>query len=192
MNRLRPSSFSVRRSAFATLAALVIVQAGCSADTSSQPAASQAATQAAATAAATSAASKPVVESEPYKVHFDSITMPIKGKPFTIELALNDEQEKRGLMYRDSLPQDHGMLFVMPGEDTWSFWMHQTRIPLDIIFLDKTGKVLDIQARAAFDENGRGPAEKALYIIELNLGMAEKIGLHKGDVVEIPKKFPTN
>jgi uncharacterized protein len=184
------SSFILRHAALAILAALLLGIAACTADSSSQPAASQPATQAVTTAATATAASKPVVENEPYKVHFDSINMTIKGKPFSIEVALSDEQEKRGLMYRDSLPQDHGMLFVMPGEDTWSFWMHQTRIPLDIIFLDKTGKVLDIQARAPFDETG--PAEKALYIIELNLGMAEKIGLHKGDVVEIPKKFPGN
>jgi uncharacterized membrane protein (UPF0127 family) len=177
------------------LSSLVLVAAGgvlvlaiaCAADSSVQSSSKPATSQAATTPA--TAASKPVVESEPYKVAFDKITMNIKGKPFSIELALSEEQEKRGLMYRDSLPADAGMLFVMPGEDTWSFWMHQTRIPLDIIYLDKTGKVLEIHARAPFDETGRGPAEKALFIIELNVGMAEKIGLKRGDVVEIPKKY---
>jgi len=165
---------------------LAIVRA---ADTApaSKPATSQ--TAQAASKPTTTAASKPAVENEPYKVAFDKVTMDIKGKPFTIELALTDEQEKRGLMYRDSLPADAGMLFVMPGEDTWSFWMHQTRIPLDIIYLDKTGKVLEIHAREPFDENGRGPADKALFVIELNMGTAEKIGLKRGDVVEIPKKY---
>ena len=87
---------------------------------------------------------------------------------------------------------DHGMLFVMPQADIWPFWMHDTRIPLDIIFLDSAGKVLDIHNRAPLDETGRGAASPTLYVIELNLGVAEKIGLKKGDSIEIPKKYVKN
>jgi len=87
---------------------------------------------------------------------------------------------------------DHGMLFVMPYADTWSFWMHETRIPLDIIFLDRLGTVIDVQKRAAMDETGKGPAMPALYVIELNQGVADKIGLKPGDRVEIPKKYVKN
>jgi uncharacterized membrane protein (UPF0127 family) len=160
-----------------TVVMIVVAQSG------SQPASNPASQPKAA------AASKPVVEQMPYKVDFEKTTMALKGTKFDIELALTDEQVKRGLMYRDSLPADAGMLFVMPREDTWSFWMHQTRIPLDIIYLDKTGKILEIHARAPFDETGKGPAENALFIIELNLGRAEKLGLKRGDKVEILSKY---
>ena len=118
--------------------------------------------------------------------------MTLKGKDYTMEDAQTDAQTERGLMYRDSLPEDHGMLFVMPEEKIWDFWMHETRIPLDIIFLDKSGKVLEIHNRIPMDETGRGPASPNLYVIELNLGMAGKIGLQKGDIVEIPKKYIKN
>jgi hypothetical protein len=118
--------------------------------------------------------------------------MTLKDKAFTMEVAQTDAQCERGLMYRDSMPADHGMLFVMPYADTWAFWMHNTRIPLDIIFIDRAGKVLDIHNRAAFDETSRGPTYPAQYVIELNLGTAQKIGLRKGDTVEIPKKYLKN
>ena len=90
-------------------------------------------------------------------------------------------------MYRNSMADDHGMLFVMDSESDWSFWMKNTRIPLDIIYLDKNGKVVDITHRRPFDETGVSPRLPALYIIELNVSMAEKIGLARNDAVEIPR-----
>ncbi len=138
------------------------------------------------------APAKPAFPTATAPVTFDTTTMTLKGKPFAMEVAQTEAQTARGLMYRDSLPEDHGMLFVMPEEKIWDFWMHETRIPLDIIFLDKSGKVLEIHNRIPMDETGRGPASPNLYVIELNLGMAGKIGLQKGDIVEIPKKYIKN
>ena len=95
-------------------------------------------------------------------------------------------------MYRTSMPGDHGMLFVLEKPDTVNFWMHNTRIPLDIIFLDKDGKVLVIHHRKAMDDTGMGPDSPAQYVIELNLNATDKLGLAKGDKVEIPKKYLKN
>jgi uncharacterized protein len=172
-----PSHSPVRHSSFAIrqfLALLLLLPAACTADTSTAPA--PATTSAPATA----------------PIAFETTAMTLKGKAFTMEVAVGDAQTERGLMYRDSMPDDHGMLFVMPYVDTWAFWMHNTRIPLDIIFIDRAGKVLEIHNRAALDDTGRGPTSPAQYVIELNLGAAQKIGLARGDIVEIPKKYMKN
>jgi len=160
---------------------MLAAPAACTADTSTQTAASKAASQTAPDA------SKPALEEEPYPIHFDSTTMTIKGKVFTVEVAATQAQEMRGLMYRNSMPEDHGMIFFLGEEQKISFWMHNTRIPLDIIFLDKDGKVLDIFNRKPLDDAGTGPDSPALSVIELNGGMANKLGLKKGDTVEVPK-----
>lgn len=168
-------------------ASLAFALVACTSDTSSAPAKEPASASATAPASVPQA-TKPAT-SAPSPMAFDTTTMTIKGHEFSVEVAQSDAQSERGLMYRNSMPADHGMLFVMPREDTWSFWMHETRIPLDIIFLDKHGIVIDIQKRAPMDERGMGPALPALYVIELNQGTADKIGLKRGDTVEIPRKY---
>jgi uncharacterized protein len=164
---------------------LLTLPSACTADTSTAPKPpSTAKSTAPATATSTAPATQPIT--------FDTTTMTLKGKTFTLEVAQTTPQTERGLMYRDSMPEDHGMLFVMPSADTWSFWMHNTRIPLDIIFIDRRGKVVDIHNRAPMNDTGLGPPSPVQYIIELNLGMAQKIGLRKGDTVEIPPKYLKN
>ena len=125
----------------------------------------------------------------PDDMHFDSTTLDLKGKPFTIEIANSDARTQRGLMYRKSMPADHGMLFIFDEPAKLSFWMKNTQIPLDIIFLDKNCKVLEVQARKPLDETGGGPDAPAQYVIELNVGRAGEIGLKPGDVVAIPEKY---
>ena len=156
---------------------LLLLPAACTGDPSTAPAPAK-------PAPASAPATQPIA--------FDTTPMTLKGNAFTMEVAVTDAQSERGLMYRDSMPADHGMLFVMPYVDTWAFWMHNTRIPLDIIFVDRAGKVLEIHNRAAMDDTSRGPASPAQYVIELNLGAAQKIGLARGDIVEIPKKYVKN
>ena len=95
-------------------------------------------------------------------------------------------------MNRTTMPADHGMLFIFDKPDTYSFWMKNTLIPLDIIFLDSTGKVLRHRPPGTpLDETGHGPSTPALYVIELNVGIADAIGLKTGrfrrPTREIPK-----
>jgi uncharacterized membrane protein (UPF0127 family) len=113
----------------------------------------------------------------------------IKGKVFQLETALTEEEHARGLMLRPQMAADHGMLFVFDTPDTYSFWMHNTLIPLDIIFLDGSGKVVDIHTRKALDETGMPPRSPALFVIELNAGAAKEVGLTVGDVVSLPEKY---
>jgi uncharacterized membrane protein (UPF0127 family) len=122
----------------------------------------------------------------PNDMHFDSVNVTIKGKPFSLEIADTDEKRERGLMYRSSMPADHGMIFLFDTADKYSFWMKNTLIPLDIIFLDADGKVIDIEPRKPLDETGMGPKQPAKFVIELNGGTSNTIGLSKGDQIDLP------
>ena len=122
-------------------------------------------------------------------IQFDVVEMTIKNKEFTIEVADNGDKTERGLMFRKSMPADHGMIFVFDIAKPYSFWMANTYIPLDIIYLDINGKVIAIHDRKPLDERGMAPPSPALYVIELNEGTANQLGLKLGDVVGVPGKY---
>jgi len=166
----------------AILALMLTLPAACTADTSTAPV----------TKPAPAATAPRVVENAPFRIDFESTTMTIKDQKFTVEIANTPLQTERGLMYRDAMPADHGMLFIMPTYEKTAFWMKNTRFPLDIIFLDQSGKVLQIDDRKPFDETGSGPSVPVRYVIELNEGMSQKIGLKKGDTVQIPAPYAKN
>src|SRR4051794_14510700 len=130
--------------------------------------------------AATHPADVPVVELQ------RTVTVDLGGKPFTLEVAANDDDRQRGLMYRKSMPEDHGMLFVFPDERPLSFWMRNTLIPLDIVYLDRVGKVVSVAQMKPLDETGVPSGWPAKYAIELNEGAAKRVGVKAGDVVRIP------
>ncbi|WP_028753854.1 DUF192 domain-containing protein [Rhizobium leucaenae] len=122
-------------------------------------------------------------------VTFDSEPLSIKTAKgvthkFTVELALTEPQLEFGLMYRKSMPADHGMLFDFGAPRPVMMWMKNTVLPLDMLFLDKSGVITHIQQNAVpFSEeiiNSGGPV---LYVIELNGGIARKLGLAVGDKV---------
>jgi uncharacterized protein len=115
-----------------------------------------------------------------------TVTVEIGGKPFTLEVAANDDDRQRGLMYRKSMPGDHGMLFVFPSERPLSFWMRNTLIPLDILYLDRFGKVVSVSQMKPLDETGVPSGWPAKYAIELNEGTANTVGVKAGDVIRIP------
>lgn len=102
-----------------------------------------------------------------------------------VELALTPEQQERGLMFRTRLPQGRGMLFVMPKEDFWSFWMKNTIIPLDIIWIDAKGIVVDMVKAARPSGASEPPSFKpvfpARYILEANAGFADAHHVRIGD-----------
>jgi len=70
------------------------------------------------------------------------------GSRIVLELALTDQEKATGLMYRDKLAADHGMLFVFDRDDILAFWMKNTLIPLDIVWFDATGRVADVHPDA--------------------------------------------
>jgi len=120
---------------------------------------------------------------------FGPLQMIIKDQAFVIEIADEEAKVQRGLMYRKNMDASHGMLFVFDKPDTYSFWMKNTLIPLDIIYIDAKGKVLEIHDRKPLDETGKSPEMPALFVLELNAGRSKTIGLKPGDTVAIPEKY---
>jgi len=113
-------------------------------------------------------------------------TAEIKGKKFTMEIADTPASSERGLMYRDSLGSDRGMVFILGKPGTYPFWMHNTRIDLDIIWLDQDGKVVTIITMKAYDEHEQANKDPASFAIELNSGEAARLGLKVGDKIALP------
>jgi uncharacterized protein len=103
----------------------------------------------------------------------------------TIEIADNEVETTQGLMYRRSMPDSCGMIFVMPDYEPQKFWMKNTYIPLDIIFLDETKKIVTIQANTTpFSEGGVESYDKAKFVLEVNAGYCKRKGIEKGDLVK--------
>ena len=113
----------------------------------------------------------------------------LKGQQFLVELAETQEKQALGLMFRDSLPPDHGMLFIFPGESRRSFWMKNTRIPLDILYFNSNLELVSMaenarpcRTRSCPGYPSEGPAK---YVLELNSGKAAELGVTAGDVLEL-------
>jgi len=110
-----------------------------------------------------------------------TVRITIGGVQVTAEIADNEELRGRGLMYRDSLPENHGMLFVYGTTAVRSFWMRNTRIPLDIAFIDGNGVIINIeQMEPQSDRNyfSQGPM---MYALEMSQGWFEAHGVEPGD-----------
>jgi uncharacterized protein len=113
--------------------------------------------------------------------------MRIGDKQFTLEIANTSAARQTGLMRRDSMPADHGMIFVFRKSDRWSFYMKNTRIPLDLLFIDESGKIRSIHQLKPYDLNSVTSDVPVKYAIELNEGMAKKAGAKVGDRLYIPE-----
>jgi uncharacterized membrane protein (UPF0127 family) len=117
------------------------------------------------------------------------LTFP-NGKTVIAETMLRDEDQMRGMMFRDSLAKDRGMLFIHPTEANVPYWMYQVRIPLDIIWMDHQRRIVEISAntpactsKSSRDCPNYGGHEKARYVLELAGGGAALYGLHVGDAL---------
>ena len=103
---------------------------------------------------------------------------------FTVELALSHEERERGMMDRQSLAPDRGMLFVYDQPGPRRFWMKNTYIPLDIIFVGEDGRIMSIEADAIpLSLDSYNSYEPALLVLELAGGRAAELGIEPGDVV---------
>ena len=104
----------------------------------------------------------------------------------TVELARASAERSRGLMFREELPEDRGMLFVFEGETNAGFWMKDTKIPLSIAFLTSDGLIQETQDMEPLSTALHRPAEAYSYALEVNQGWFGRHGLGAGDRVEIP------
>jgi uncharacterized membrane protein (UPF0127 family) len=117
----------------------------------------------------------------------------LRGQRFDVELATDAAAQAMGLMFRDSMPAEHGMLFVFDAPQERQFWMKNCRMPLDILYFDEKYKLVSVQQRVppcrssgndcpTYASNG-----KAQYVLELNAGTAEKLGAKPGDELKVTR-----
>jgi uncharacterized protein len=105
-------------------------------------------------------------------------------KRLDVELAVTPAQEEQGLMYREHLDPDAGMLFVFNDTAPRSFWMKNTLIPLDMLFIAADGHVVDIHERAVpLSEDIIPSRTPARAVLELNGGTVTRLGIKVGDLV---------
>ncbi len=109
----------------------------------------------------------------------------VKGERYYVEIADTDETRTRGLMFRDELADNRGMLFIFSRDEPRSFWMRNTRIALDIIYIDSQWQVVSIvhnarpcRSRQCPSYPSTGPAR---YVLEVNAGHARRLDLQPGD-----------
>ena len=128
---------------------------------------------------------KPVNQG-PMNQNLPTTTMRIGTEQFTLEVADEDKEREVGLMNRRSMPADHGMIFVFPREERLSFYMKNTYVPLDIIYVDSEGDVVSIHQMQPLDVTSIPSRAPAKYAIELNQGAAARAGVKPGDRLAIP------
>lgn len=101
-----------------------------------------------------------------------------------IEVADDDAEREQGLMYRDTMPENAGMLFMMDIEETQSFWMKNTIISLDIIYADTNRRIVSIHKNCKpYSLDQIVSAEPAAYVVEVNAGYTSKYNIKVGDVI---------
>jgi uncharacterized membrane protein (UPF0127 family) len=115
-----------------------------------------------------------------------TVTMQLGNQRFTLEVAATDESRERGLMRRDSMPADHGMIFVFTRDQPLNFYMKNTRFGLDIVFVNSAGTVVSIKQMKPYDLTITPSGAPAMWAIELNQGAAADAGLKVGDQLQIP------
>lgn len=107
-------------------------------------------------------------------------------KSFSIEIADNALERAAGLMFREQMKDMHGMLFVFEETRPVSFWMKNTPMPLDLVFIGEDGVVRDILPGEPFSEAAISPGEPVRFVLEIKAGMAEKAGIAVGDRIRHP------
>jgi len=125
--------------------------------------------------------------------HASGPSVELKGHRFDVEIAADDASRERGLMFRDALEPDHGMLFLFDRAMSQTFWMKNTHIPLDILYFDDKYKLVSMQQRVPPCHStgndcpvypSTGPAQ---YVLELNAGVADKLGVKTGDELKVTR-----
>lgn len=109
----------------------------------------------------------------------------LAGKRYTVEIADDDKERAQGLMFRDAMDADRGMLFIHDEQMPLAYWMKNTRIPLDILYFDENRKLVsqrrDVPPCSLGNRCPPYPSgAPALYVLELNAGQAEALGLKDG------------
>ena len=165
------------------LVILALLLAGCGRESANSDTQSQNSPQ----ASGENAAEKTTAASELHPV----VIKASGGKKVEVQVEIADSpaEQAKGLMYRKSLGEDRGMLFVYPAEQELSYWMKNTYIPLSIAYIDSEGRIVDILDMKPLDD--RPPhyvsSEPVQYALEVNQGFFEREGVKEGDHAELPE-----
>lgn len=119
-----------------------------------------------------------------YSLEGTKVTIRVAGIEVRVEIADDEAERSKGLMFRESLPENDGMLFVYESQRSVGFWMRNTLIPLDIAYIDSQGRIVDIQQMEPGDETTHWSKADAMYALEMNVGWFETHGVGVGDLVE--------
>jgi uncharacterized membrane protein (UPF0127 family) len=115
------------------------------------------------------------------------------GRELTFQVEVADTPSKRelGLQYRRDLPPDRGMIFLFPTESEHSFWMKNTPLPLDMIFISKDLKIVGIVEQAVpFSTDSRSVPAASQFVLEINGGLSKRHGIKAGDSVRFHALSP--
>lgn len=109
-------------------------------------------------------------------------------KKIDIEIADSELKTQQGLMYRKSMEENRGMLFIFPTAEVRSFWMKNTIIPLDIIFVNEKKEIIKIHKNTVpYSVKSLESIKPALYTVEVNAGFTEKYGIKEGDLINFKR-----
>ena len=112
------------------------------------------------------------------------LALKVDGHRFHVEVADTESERNRGLMYRQELGKNRGMLFVYPDEKPRSFWMKNTPLPLSIAFLSQSGEVLRIADLVPYSQQTVSSIRPAMYALEVNRGRFGELDIAQGSRVE--------
>ncbi len=112
-------------------------------------------------------------------------TINIGGEILNVEVADTPDKQVLGLSYRTSMVENHGMLFIFPLPETPSFWMKDMHFPLDMLWADKSGKIVAVTKNISPDTYPATfqPPSPVLYVIEVNAGWSDRNNIKPGDIV---------
>ncbi len=121
--------------------------------------------------------------------HLSRLTITAKSGEvyeFKVELAKTPHEHMVGLMHRESLPRGQGMLFIFADDAVRSFWMKNTLIPLDMLFISSGGQIVGIVHEAEpLTLESRSVGQKSRYVLEINGGLCQKLGITTGDMADL-------
>ena len=112
------------------------------------------------------------------------IPLRVKGHHFRVEVARTGAEQQKGLMFRTAMGKDEGMLFPESSPRQVAFWMRNTILPLDIVFIGADRRILNIVNAIPYDETPLPSAGPAIAVLELNAGRTKALGIKVGDKVE--------
>jgi uncharacterized protein len=114
-------------------------------------------------------------------------TIDVNGTALEAEVAATDQESERGLMYRMNMPENHGMLFNLHVTKDHEFWMHNTCIPLDMMYIDENGRIVGVLENVpVLNDDPRSVGCPSRWVLEVNAGWSRRHGVKAGDKIRLP------